>query len=282
MRKSVKIAVGVVGAVVLVVLGIFAAAVVSVVRDNLPNDSPRVVETDDYRFDAPDPWVTACADRAPGCLAVLASNYQWNDREYWIDTEQVAEDVDYGAFLQTALAAAGPIVEADGGKPEYPSVAQQTPFAFEGTQLLDFTHSTGARFSRSRFVRLPYGRVLRFTCFGEHSGNARDHDAMCTAALDNLHFPAAAAAAEEQARAADEQARAAAERAREDREIAACAGQNPDACDPAELPAPAASDTNSFFTIENARRLFEEKDKYAEKLQKQLDQQRASQSQPQK
>jgi hypothetical protein len=71
----------VVGAVVLVAVGVFVAAMVAVIRDSLPSDSPRVVETDDYRFDAPDGWVTACGDRAPGCLAVTSDSGSWGKRE---------------------------------------------------------------------------------------------------------------------------------------------------------------------------------------------------------
>lgn len=261
MRKSVKIVIGVVGAIVLVVGGVFIAAMVSVVRDNLPADSPRVLETDDFRFEAPERWVTTCADRAPGCLAVLATNMQWKDREYWIEAEQVADDVADSAFVDTAFASAAAIAEADGGKRGDLTAKDGEFLLFEGTERIDFTHGTAARFSRSRFVLFPDHKLLRFTCYGEQRGSAEDHNASCVAALDNLHFPAAAAA-EQQAL----------------EELAAQCAKDPWApeCEGTGSDDSTSSDPHNFFSMDNVRRLWSEAKKNSETLEKRLEAERAA------
>ena len=253
MRKPVKIVVGVVGAVVLVVVGVFIAAMVSAYRHSLPSDSPRVVETDDYRFDAPDRWITTCEDRAPGCLAVLASDYQWNDREYWIEAEQMADQVEDDAFIDSALGAAAAIAIADGGKPDDLTREDGKFLSFVGGARIDVTHAASARVSRSRFVQLRHGKMLRFTCYGEQSGSEKAHDDTCSAPLDKLQFPAAAAA-ENQAW----------------EELAAFCDKHPteDGCDEQSI-GPGTSDPTTSFSIEKVTRLWGQLKKDQEAFDKQ-------------
>jgi hypothetical protein len=218
MRKSIKIVSGIAIAVVVVIAGVFVAAFVSVLRNNLPADSARVVETADYRFDAPEGWITACADRAPGCLAVAASSHLWSDREYWIEARPVdtTKVADTDSFVQRAISVARTLVLSAGGKPEQLIHIDDSPVAFEGADLFDVEDTTAPRFSRSRFVRFPDGNVMRFTCYGENNAGDKEHDEACFAALEGLHFPAAAAA--EQERLAREQEQRAAEQKRLARE----------------------------------------------------------------
>lgn len=104
MRKVLKI----VGAIALtLVLAIASIIGYDLVFNQLPADTPRVVTTADYEFSAPDGWLTACAQEAPGCLAVLPyspSMRGWSSRQYWIETQSVesAGVVDAASFVERA------------------------------------------------------------------------------------------------------------------------------------------------------------------------------------
>lgn len=231
MRRAYKIT-GIVVLVPIVLLAvIFVGMRLDVWRNGMPADSPRVVETDDYRFEAPDGWITACADKTPGCLAVVPKDRNlplWDMRAYWIEVHPVdsAGVTSPQSLTQRALDAVRLASQAAGGDPAQLIQADSEPRFLEGVQMLDIVDPSATAFSRSRVVQLPAGNILRFTCYAKVEAEFKEHDDGCFANLNQLHFPKAAALAAEQERvrqqqeeqaqlqaAADAQARATEQRA---------------------------------------------------------------------
>lgn len=195
LRRLLLIAAIVIAIPLLAFVGLFLWSLADAAFFSLPANSPRVVLTTDYRFDAPDGWITLCANEAPGCIAVKVKpglTRTWSNRAEWIEVQPVdsANVADAASFRKRAVQTAAALSEsapgADSAAPD-----DVPPDIVEGTEVYAFTSGGGEGYMRSHFVRFPSGEITRFTC---HASD-ESHDTACAEALGGLHFPAAQALA---------------------------------------------------------------------------------------